>query len=108
MFLIDLRDDIATVALNPVDCLRLAHACRTADYALLGAATPADFFGVPAGSTASLPLSAHYQALAVAFETAAYAGEASYTFGQDEREHLSLAHLEERYGGRARRGQGGQ
>lgn len=108
MFMVNLSDDIITVALDPLDCLRLAHACRTADYAILGSALPAGFFGVPAGSTASLPLSAHYQALAVAFEAAAYAGEASYTFGKDAWKSLNLAALEERYGGRARRGQGGQ
>ena len=92
MELVTIAHDRIIVELTPPDCLRLAQACLAADHALAGDTIPRAIFGVEFGSSATLPVAALYQALAVAFETASYAGEASYHLHAEDVRTLSLAH----------------
>ncbi len=99
MELVTIAHDQVIVKLDPLDCYRLPRACQAADYDLAGSTIPDRFFGVEAGSTASLHLGALHRALAVALEIGAYAGEASYHLYEPDRHILSLDYLAERYGG---------
>ncbi len=105
MELVTITNDQIIVKLGPLDCYRLARACQAADCDLTGSTIPDRFFGVEAGTLASLHLAALYQALAAAFLAGAYAGEASYHIDWD-RHLLSLAALAERYGGSSGQGAG--
>ena len=106
MQLVTIAHDRITVELAPQDCFHLARACQAADYDLAGSTVPDHFFGVEAATTASLPVAALYQALAVAFMAGAYAGESSYYRDEKERDSVSLATLAARYGGSGGQGEG--
>ncbi len=81
MELVKIEHDTITVNLDPLDCLRLAQACRAADDVLAGNRPEMPVFGLPPGSTGSAhtrPLGQLYATLGALFAACAVAGDDAY------------------------------
>ncbi len=81
MDLVKIEHDTITVALDPLDCIRLAQACRAADHLLAGDMPGEPLFGLPAGSGGSSearPLGQLYTTLAALFAAGAVVGYDAY------------------------------
>ena len=81
MELLKIEHNSITVALDPLDCLRLAQACRAADHVLAGDMPGVPLFGLSegsSGSSAARPLGQRYTTLAALFAAGAVAGNDAY------------------------------
>ena len=81
MELLKIEHNTITVALDPLDCLRLAQACHAADHVLAGDMAEVPLFGLPpgrGGSAEARPWGQLYMTLAALFAAGAVAGNDAY------------------------------